>query len=472
VALVGCGEGTADRVRSEVLATVGDDVITDSWYERTYVDFLIRSGQNDTDSNRRAHLENLIDAVLLSQEAARLGLTEDSVFVVFRERERKKALGAIYFDQELLATLPPPTDEEVRLAFARWKAQVIVRHLFFNRKEEADMAYRRLQLGADFLGEAQDLYGVPGDSAAGYLGPVKYFQMDDAFAEATFSLEEGSYSEPVQSRFGWHIIRSERVLVNPLLTEDEYQVRRGGLESQFRLRRRNLEGNAFVRSFMQGLNVDGNGPAIGALAAIIDDLTEEAAPQAQVVGAGEPRVSLASIDSMRSVMNAGTVLATYDFRGRTREFTAGEYLRWIEDLPFEEARKNTVNSVGRALRNEVFALEAERIGVDGKPAQRLQFEAATLRLAGMLRNQLRADPGEVSDSLLNLAAIESEWYKRRTRTDGADPSEELELLRRQIGPIVAEFELLRQLRSQAIAVDTLLFESLSEGLDVIPERLR
>lgn len=451
-----------------MLATVGEDEITDSWFERSYVDFLIRSGQNDTPANRRAHLDNLIDAVLLAQEADRLGLDEDSAFVVFRERERKKALGTMFFHEELLETLPPPTEAEIRQAFARWKARVVVRHLFYDNREEAEQAHTRLQLGADFLREAQELFDAPGDSMAGYLGPVRYFQMDDAFAEAAFSLDEGAYSEPVQSRFGWHIILAERVLVNPLLTESEYQVRRGGLESQFRLRRRNLEGNAFVREFMQDLDVDGKGPAIGALADLIDDLTEEVAPQ-PVITAQEAGPDRAAIDSMRALISPETVLATYTYRGSERAFTAGDYLLWLEALPFEEARKNTVNSVGRALRNEVFAAEGDRLGLARDEAtQRLQYEAETLRLAGMLRNELTRDPGEVPDSLLELAARETEWYQRSTRSEDADSAAYRELMRLQLGPYVAQFQLLQSLRETPITIDTLLFESLSEGLEAIP----
>lgn len=449
----------------ETLATVGSEEISDSWFERTYVDFLIRTGQNDTDANRRAHLENLIDAVLLAGEAERRGLAEDSAFQVFQERERKKALGTVFFHEELLLTLPPPTDEEIRLAFARWKAQVVVRHIFFRTRAEAEESYNRIRAGKSFLEEAQDVYGVPGDSAAGYLGPVKYFEVDDAFAEASFNLEEGAFSGPVQSRVGWHLIKSERVLVNPLLTEDEYQVRREGIESQFRLRRRKLEGDAFVRDFMEGLDVEANGPAIGGLAVLIDDLTIEADVQPEIANAEEVARSVV-LDSLKGLVSAETVLATYRLGGREREFTAGDYLLWMEDLPFEETRRRTVNSVGRALRNEVFALEAERLGLEDEIAEGLVWEASTLRLAGMMRNRLRAAPGAVPDSLLAQAAERPGWFSRAVRMADGDTTG----MRRALAPIVAEYRLVDSLRTlNPVTIDTLLYKQLQEGLDVVPE---
>ncbi|NNE68875.1 MAG: hypothetical protein HKN29_00775 [Rhodothermales bacterium] len=463
--LSGCNRGPTPLVDVETLAVVGSQEISDSWFERTYVDFLIRTGQNDTESNRRAHLENLIDAVLLAEEAERAGLTADSAFQVFRDRERKKALGTVFFHEELLLELPPPTDAEVRLAFARWKAQVVVRHLFFQSEEDALASYNRLRAGKDFLQEAQEWYGVPGDSSAGYLGPVKYFEMDDAFAEAAFNLEEGAFSRPVQSRFGWHIIRSERILVNPLLTEDEYQVRRGGIESQFRLRRRKLEGDAFVRDFMAGLDVEANGPAIAGLAGLIDDLTIEVAPEIEIQGAEEV-ARAAVLDSLKAMISAETVLATYRLGGRQREFTAGDYLLWMEDLPFEVTRRRTVNSVGRALRNEVFAQEAERKGLEDEIAEGLVWEASTLRLAGMMRNKLRENPGTVSDSMLAVAAERAGWFARAVRMADADTVG----MRRALAPIVAEYRLIDSLRaSTTIEVDTLRYQQLQEGLNAVPD---
>ncbi len=465
VAVLG-GCGPADEPLSvRPLAEVGTERISDSWFERTYVDFLIRTGQNDTESNRRGHLENLIDVVLLAGEAERQGVAEDSAFQVFRERERKKALGTVFFHEALLETLPPPTDAEVRQAFARWKAKVVVSHLFYRSEAEALESYNRLRAGKDFLREAQDLYGVPGDSSAGNLGPIGYFETDDAFAEAAFSLEEGAFSAPVESRMGWHIIKSERIIVNPLLTESEYQTKREGIESQFRLRRRKLEGDAFVRQFMDGLEVQANGPAIGGLAALIDDLTLEVNPQPEIASADEMAKRLV-IDSLRSVMSPQTVLATYTLNGRERSFTAGDYVLWMEDLPFEEARLRTVRSVGRALRNEVFALEAERRGLENEAADELVWETTRLRLAGMIRNELRVNPGFVPDSLIAQAAIRAGWFDRSVRAADGDTTG----MKAALAPIVAEFQLIASLRARTpVAIDSVLFRALEEGLTVVPD---
>jgi len=402
-AVAGCAREAPSRFDERPVAEVDGDPITVSWFERSYVDFLIRSGANDTRETRYAHLDNLVDAVLLAQEARRRGMDRTEEFAEYSQREREKAVGGRFFTEAFTATLPPPSDEELRETFRRWKSERVVRHLFFRNPDSAAAAYERLRAGSDFLEEARRTYGLAEvDSAAGMLGAVRYFNLDDAFAEAAFDLEPGAFSEPVRSRVGWHIVRVERTVENPLLTEEEYQTRRSGLSSQFRLRRRRVEGDRFVRSFMESLNVRVEPAAIRALADVIDEMTYEERPDPEIVDAGR---SEAIAMRMEPVINPETVLATFEWRGESRAFTAADYVHWLPDLPYQEAWQRTAASVGRALRNEAFALEGEERGLYDRTAQRIVRESETLRLSSLLRRELAALDLE-PDSLLIERAID------------------------------------------------------------------
>lgn len=409
--LFGCRTGPEGEGQT-VIALVDGRPIDSSWFERSYVAFLMASGQNDTEAQRWAHLDHLVDVLILEQEAKARKLDEDSTFVAFKRREEKKAAGTLFFHDAFVKTLPAPTEQEIRLAFARSRSQVVVRHLFFRSEETAKASYDRLEAGRPFLEEAADVYGLAEvDSAAGLLGPIKYYSVDDAVAEAAFSLTEGTYSLPVRSRFGWHIIRSERIIVNPLLTEDEFQVRKGGISSQFRLRRRRLEGDRFVQSFMEGLSVTANPGAIPAMATLIDDIANKVDPQPEVIQAGELRMR--TIDSLRAMLSPGTPLLTYTYRGRERVYTAGEYASWLDELPFAEARFRTAISVGRALRNDVFAMEGERLGLIDEAADRLVNEAVAVRLADEMRRIARQSTWIPPDSLVDRAISRLGLDKRR-----------------------------------------------------------
>lgn len=75
--------------------------------------------------------------------------------------------------------------------------------------ERADSIYAALQAGADFGEMARKLSQDPGTAIRGgeipqWLGRQ---QLVTAYADAAFTMEVGQVSEPVQSEFGWHIIR-------------------------------------------------------------------------------------------------------------------------------------------------------------------------------------------------------------------------------------------------------------------------
>jgi peptidyl-prolyl cis-trans isomerase C len=78
-------------------------------------------------------------------------------------------------------------------------------------KEEAEAIIKQLDGGADFQKLANEHTSDPsGKTSGGDLGWFGPGQMVPEFDKAAFALEVGKYSkEPVQSQFGWHVIKVE-----------------------------------------------------------------------------------------------------------------------------------------------------------------------------------------------------------------------------------------------------------------------
>ncbi len=85
-----------------------------------------------------------------------------------------------------------------------------VRHILFtgdNALEDATSTLDKLNVGGDFAALAKELSQDPGSGAnGGDLGVVERGQMVKPFEDKSFELEQGVVSEPVQSRFGYHLI--------------------------------------------------------------------------------------------------------------------------------------------------------------------------------------------------------------------------------------------------------------------------
>jgi peptidyl-prolyl cis-trans isomerase D len=88
------------------------------------------------------------------------------------------------------------------------------------RKKALDVL-RQIREGADFAEMAKKYSEGPTGPEGGYLGVFAKEDMVAPFAEAAFSMEAGQVSEPVQTRFGWHLIRVENVLPKGRKTLEE-----------------------------------------------------------------------------------------------------------------------------------------------------------------------------------------------------------------------------------------------------------
>lgn len=410
-ALGGCSDDD-----SAVVATVDGFELTEDDVLRSYVDYLITTGQNDTQALRQRHVSTLIDAYLLGAEAERRGLGADSVTVADERIARRQLLGSRYFETALLDTLAVPTEAEIRTAFSLSKEQRIVRHLYFTSEARANESYARLEDGRPFLEEAQELYETD-DPSAGSLGIVGFWQLDDAFADAAFSTAVGAYSEPVRSRLGFHIVYVEDRIRNPLQTESDFERRRKGVESQLRNRRGNIEGDRYIRSFMEARNVAVNRPALLALQAAIDELEGDPLPDAQQ-GDQAPFSPTEQSEILESFLPQ-TPLATFEIDGQAQTFTLADYVFWLQVLPPSEARNRTGASLGRALRNEALARAGEASGIGDDPQVRHELaRRQRLRLADRLRQQLRSEAATDGDTTrLAQIARDLRLDPRRTLAD-------------------------------------------------------
>jgi peptidyl-prolyl cis-trans isomerase D len=79
------------------------------------------------------------------------------------------------------------------------------------QKEKALEILKMARQGKDFAHLAKTYSEDSTKDKGGYLGTFKRSDMVKAFADQAFSMKAGDISEPVRTRFGWHIIKVEKV---------------------------------------------------------------------------------------------------------------------------------------------------------------------------------------------------------------------------------------------------------------------
>lgn len=85
--------------------------------------------------------------------------------------------------------------------------EVKASHILVSTKEEAENLKNQLDKGADFAELAKNNSKCPSGKDGGDLGFFSKGQMVPEFEMVAFSLPVNTVSDPVQTQFGWHLIK-------------------------------------------------------------------------------------------------------------------------------------------------------------------------------------------------------------------------------------------------------------------------
>ena len=157
--------------------------------------------------------------------------------------QKEKILHDIWVAEQIHARV---TENDIRAYFDTYVApelakqnenveEVQARHILVATEGEAETVIKRLEKGEDFAALAGELSLGPSASRGGDLGYFLAEEMVQAFSDAAFALQPGELSVPVETEFGWHVIRLEdRRVVPPPSFEDLSKQIRAFLEQQER----------------------------------------------------------------------------------------------------------------------------------------------------------------------------------------------------------------------------------------------
>jgi len=95
-------------------------------------------------------------------------------------------------------------------------------HILVETEDEAKAIVDELKNGGDFAAIAKEESKDPGSGAnGGDLGWFGMGMMVPEFEQAVASMEPGQISDPIQTQFGWHVIKLAETRMKPLPTLDE-----------------------------------------------------------------------------------------------------------------------------------------------------------------------------------------------------------------------------------------------------------
>jgi len=219
-------------------------------------------------------LDRVIDFRLLSDEAERVGMGDEPEVEEALARARADVLRDALVEQKIAEGT---TEERLRELYDGLRQsddfaqeEVHARHILLESEADARAVIEELQGGADFATLAQERSTGPSAPSGGDLGYFERGQMVPEFGEAAFALESGAITtEPVQTQFGWHVIKVlDRRTAEPTFAESEPQLRQdlareivtalvGDLREDAEIERFNIDGTPLEVAPEAGAAPDG-----------------------------------------------------------------------------------------------------------------------------------------------------------------------------------------------------------------------
>ena len=201
-------------VFAQNIATVNGKPIPKS-REDAWVEQLKKQGQQDTPQLRQQIKDQLIQREVFMQEVTKRGIAEKPDVKFQLDVQRQNALIQALMREELARN--PVTDEQVKAAYEEQKKasgarEYKARHILVESEAEAKDITAQLKKGAKFE-ELAKRSKDPGSAQRGgeldWAGAGAYVK---PFSDALAKLDKGQMTDaPVQSQFGWHIIRVDDV---------------------------------------------------------------------------------------------------------------------------------------------------------------------------------------------------------------------------------------------------------------------
>jgi peptidyl-prolyl cis-trans isomerase C len=246
------GQAATPPPEDAVAVVNGTPISRDVW--ELFVKTRTRGGSAEdlTDEQKQETLDSLVEMYVAAQQAQKEGLAagEDGARL---ELMRQSALADLAGRKYLEGKDPSP--EELRAEYDKQISQMPAseykaRHILVDSEDTARELIGKLDAGASFEQLAMENSSDSSAQEGGDLGWFAANRMVKPFADAVQTLEKGKYTaEPVQSQFGWHVIKLEdtRPLSPPAFESVEPQLKQLVTQGKFQ---------AYLEELMKSANVE------------------------------------------------------------------------------------------------------------------------------------------------------------------------------------------------------------------------
>lgn len=246
------GPAAAQAQPGDVVAVVNGVELTEQTLALAASAFGPQLQQIPEAQRRKALINVIVDMTLLAEAAKLENLDQTDDFKARLNFLKTRTLHDEYLAQKIGGSV---TDADIQAEYdanignLETPTETRARHILVKTKEEGDAIIADLDNGGDFVELAKTKSTGPSGPTGGDLGYFTRERMVKPFADAAFTMEPGSHSKaPVQSQFGWHVIKVEdrRQKPKPTLEQMSNQIRDGLVRERFTKEIADLKSRAVI----------------------------------------------------------------------------------------------------------------------------------------------------------------------------------------------------------------------------------
>lgn len=197
---------------SKILAKVGTFVITEADIDSTIAALGQRGQSYNNPEGRKAVLEQLVNKYLFLSEAKKNFYEGDPKFKAELATVKDEMLANFAIEKAISGV--NITEDEVKKFYEEHKAEFVsgesvdASHILVDSAEKANEILADIKSGkVSFEDAAKQFSSCPSSENGGSLGEFTRGQMVPEFDAAVFAMNVGDISEPVQTQFGFHLIK-------------------------------------------------------------------------------------------------------------------------------------------------------------------------------------------------------------------------------------------------------------------------
>ncbi len=262
--LSACGKGqqaaapTPDTAAVPPVAIVNGTPITRTEFD-VYAKSLQQGRQQQTEltpEQKAQVLDEMITMQLVSAQGVKDGVEKDPDVAARLDMVRMRILAEAESQKYLKGK--EPTDAELHAEYdsaigAMDKTEYHARHILVASKEQAEALIKKIKGGAKFEDVAKAESTDNSKTSGGDLGWFTLARMVKPFGDAIRGLKKGEMTqEPVQTQFGWHIIKLEdtRDVTPPPFEQVKAQVTNGAIQKKLQAYVEELKKSAKIEKKM------------------------------------------------------------------------------------------------------------------------------------------------------------------------------------------------------------------------------